>query len=178
MLKFKTYQLFIFLAGPFILAMSYPFIAIAITGRFELPTMVSIVYIWLIILYSWFLENLVRMNKLLDENLKLSGKISIVFGIIGLIGISIILPPVMLRFLAGIFERLQIIGIILLLLSSFGNFFIARTIAKNMRTLELSREAIVKEYLGEFLLIWFFPIGIWVIHPRIKKILGLERDIA
>jgi len=32
------------------------------------------------------------------------------------------------------------------------------------------------KYLGTFLLFWFYPIGVWFIHPRIKKILQLQKS--
>jgi hypothetical protein len=42
--------------------------------------------------------------------------------------------------------------------------------AKTFRTVELQREVHSGDYLGEFFLIWFFPIGVWIIQPRINKI--------
>jgi hypothetical protein len=42
--------------------------------------------------------------------------------------------------------------------------------AKALKTVELQKPATVSEYIGEFFLIWFFPIGIWFIQPRINKL--------
>jgi hypothetical protein len=44
--------------------------------------------------------------------------------------------------------------------------------AKTIKSAEMNDKATVSDYLGDFFLIWFFPIGIWVIHPRIQKILS------
>lgn len=43
--------------------------------------------------------------------------------------------------------------------------------AKTLRTAELGRLAEFKEYLAEGVLIWIFPIGIWILQPRINKIM-------
>lgn len=42
--------------------------------------------------------------------------------------------------------------------------------AKALKSIELGREASLGDYIGDFFLIWFLPIGIWFIQPRINKI--------
>lgn len=42
--------------------------------------------------------------------------------------------------------------------------------AKTIRTVELKRIVHSSDYIGEFFLIWLFPIGVWFIQPRINKI--------
>ncbi len=44
--------------------------------------------------------------------------------------------------------------------------------AKNLKSVELEREAKISEYLGDFFLVWFFPIGIWILQPRIHKLIN------
>jgi hypothetical protein len=44
-------------------------------------------------------------------------------------------------------------------------------VAKTVKTAELQREAHFADFVGEFFMIWFYPIGIWIIQPRINKIL-------
>jgi hypothetical protein len=39
-----------------------------------------------------------------------------------------------------------------------------------LKSIELEREAKFGDYLGDFFLILFFPIGIWFLQPRIRKI--------
>jgi hypothetical protein len=49
--------------------------------------------------------------------------------------------------------------------------------AKTFKSVELQREALIGDYIGEFFLLWYFPIGIWFIQPRINKIFGsVEND--
>jgi len=42
--------------------------------------------------------------------------------------------------------------------------------AKTFRTVELQRTVHSGDYIGEFFLIWLFPIGVWIIQPRLNKI--------
>lgn len=43
--------------------------------------------------------------------------------------------------------------------------------AKSIRTVELQRTVHSGYYIGEFFLIWRFPIGVWIIQPRLNKII-------
>lgn len=42
--------------------------------------------------------------------------------------------------------------------------------AKTIRSIELNQEARFGDYIGDFFLIFFLPIGIWFIQPRINRI--------
>jgi len=41
--------------------------------------------------------------------------------------------------------------------------------AKSLKAVELQRPVTFGDCIEEFFLIWFFPIGIWIIQPRINK---------
>ncbi len=40
--------------------------------------------------------------------------------------------------------------------------------AKVIKSIELQREALVGDYIIEFILLWFYPVGIWILQPRIN----------
>jgi hypothetical protein len=42
--------------------------------------------------------------------------------------------------------------------------------AKVLKAVELQKPVTFSEFAGEFFLIWFFPIGIWIIQPRLNKL--------
>ncbi len=44
-------------------------------------------------------------------------------------------------------------------------YFVART----LKTIELQRKVEFSEYIGEFFLLWFYPVGVWIIQPKINK---------
>jgi hypothetical protein len=56
------------------------------------------------------------------------------------------------------------------LFSMFCIFYCLYFIAKSLKSVELQRPVTFNDYAGEFVLIWFFPIGVWVIQPRINNI--------
>ncbi|MFB6319423.1 hypothetical protein [Saccharicrinis sp. FJH54] len=40
--------------------------------------------------------------------------------------------------------------------------------AKTLKTVEYQREVSFGDFIGEFFLIWFYPIGIWFLQPKIN----------
>lgn len=68
------------------------------------------------------------------------------------------------------------IGLILIipmhLFSIFCMLYSLYFVAKTLKTVELQKEVSFSEFAGDFFLIWFFPIGVWIIQPRINKIVG------
>lgn len=45
-----------------------------------------------------------------------------------------------------------------------------RFAAQTLRTVELGRRARFSEYSIEFFLIWFSPLGFWILQPRLNKL--------
>ena len=43
--------------------------------------------------------------------------------------------------------------------------------AKTIKTAELERKVGFGDFVGEFLLLWFYPIGIWFLQPRVNKLI-------
>ncbi|MEO1055268.1 MAG: hypothetical protein AAFX87_31875 [Bacteroidota bacterium] len=58
------------------------------------------------------------------------------------------------------------------LFSMFCIFHSIYFVAKTFKTAELHREANFSDFAGEFFLIWFYPIGVWIIQPKINKIVN------
>jgi hypothetical protein len=56
------------------------------------------------------------------------------------------------------------------LLSMVCIFLGLRFAAKTMKSVELGRMAKFGDYAGEFFLIWFSPIGVWFLQPRLNKL--------
>ncbi len=55
------------------------------------------------------------------------------------------------------------------LFSMFCIFYCLYFVAKTFKTVEIQRAVTFSDFAGEFFLIWFFPVGIWIIQPRINK---------
>ncbi len=57
------------------------------------------------------------------------------------------------------------------LFSMFCIFHSLYFVAKTFKTVELQREVSFSDFAGEFFMIWFYPIGIWIVQPKINKML-------
>ena len=57
------------------------------------------------------------------------------------------------------------------LFSMFCIFYSLYFVAKTFKTVELQREVIFSDFAGEFFMIWFYPIGIWIVQPKINKMI-------
>ena len=62
------------------------------------------------------------------------------------------------------------------LFSMFCIFYSLYFVAKTFKTVELQRETTFSDFAGEFFLIWFYPVGVWIIQPKVNKM--VENDIA
>lgn len=63
------------------------------------------------------------------------------------------------------------------LFTMFCIFYCIHFVAKTLKTAELQRIVSFGDFVGEFFLIWFYPIGIWILQPRIN-VLSKALDIA
>jgi len=48
---------------------------------------------------------------------------------------------------------------------------------KAMNTIEKGKDVSFSQYAGDFFLLLFFPIGIWIIQPRLNKIASLHTSL-
>lgn len=58
------------------------------------------------------------------------------------------------------------------LLAVLGIFYALVFTANRLVTLERKQNVTFFDYSGPFFLLWFFPIGVWFIQPRVNKLLG------
>ena len=64
----------------------------------------------------------------------------------------------------GLLLILHLISMVCIVLS-------IRFAAKTLRSVELGRHARFNDYVGEFFLIWFSLVGIWIIQPKLNKLI-------
>lgn len=57
------------------------------------------------------------------------------------------------------------------ILSMLCLFYVLWFNAKTIKSIELKRAVSFSDYSEEFFLLWFFPIGIWIIQPRINRMI-------
>lgn len=54
--------------------------------------------------------------------------------------------------------------------------YVFKVIARSLTLVETGEWKPFREYAGTFLLVWFFPIGVWTIQRRINKIYATQPD--
>lgn len=127
------------------------------------------------ILFSWFWSIGVGLGSRLPDHLRLN---------VGLFKTFLLIPVAYLTFILLFSHRIfagsmvsgegfnmQLLGIMLLLhlFSVFCIFYCMYFVAKTYKTAELQREVSFSDFIGEFFLVWFYPVGIWFLQPRLNK---------
>lgn len=72
-------------------------------------------------------------------------------------------------------DNMGILALIIVPLHLFSMFCIFHSmyfIAKALKSIEWQQAVRFNDFAGEFFFLWFFPIGIWFLQPRINKIFG------
>ncbi|MBO9703592.1 MAG: hypothetical protein J7604_25535 [Sporocytophaga sp.] len=133
------------------------------------------------VFFGWFWSVAIGLQKKVPDNVKMKvRKFRILFFIpmIYILLISISMGGVVSGMAENVSKPnvifiLSIIGIMvpLHLLSMFCIFYSLYFVAKTFKTVELQRAVSFSDFAGEFFMIWFYPIGIWIIQPKINKIM-------
>lgn len=177
LLSLKHWQLFLLLIGiPLVLES----IAIGLIIATKDPTaLFMVVPIMMIgstgVFFGWFWALGTNLHAKLPLGVKMNLTRFKVFLLIPAIYIGLISI-----FIFGAFKTIphkgemnwQIIPVIFPLhfFAMFCIFYCLYFIAKEIKAVELQRPVTFSDFAGEFLLIWFYPIGIWIIQPRINKL--------
>jgi hypothetical protein len=64
------------------------------------------------------------------------------------------------------------------LLAMFCIFYSIWFVAKELKSVELQRPVTFSDFAGEFFLLWFWPIGVWILQPRINRLFGEDPGSA
>lgn len=184
-LKAKHWQLFVLQIGiPMlaqILLMMY-FLSRTIESNSETMPFTALGYVLPIVVslyvfffFGWFWSVGLGINERLPDHLKLNTKLFKAFVLVPatyLIGFSFIMGSIFVSGPKDPSYFVQFVGLILLLhlFSMFCIFYCMHFVAKTIKTAEEKRNVTFSDFAGEFFLIWFYPIGIWILQPRINKL--------
>ena len=179
-LRLKHWQLFGLLIGfPFIIqivSMTTVIVSQDPTKIFTVFPLIMILFMG--VFFGWFYALGVNLNKKLPDTVKMSltkFKWFLVIPTVYIIFFSVFMSKIGSTFESGEIDPVVIFssfGIIfpIHLFSMFCILYCLYFNAKSLRAVELQRPVTFSDYSGEFFLIWFFPVGIWIIQPRINRI--------
>ncbi|MDO8897687.1 MAG: hypothetical protein Q7V19_08545 [Bacteroidales bacterium] len=177
-LKAKHWQIFTLLIGvPFVLQ-----IILVVNYGIDLMLVLipALTVLYIVIFFGWFWAIGTRLNSKLPSTVNLNlnlFKVFLAVPVIYIFGISIYMSMVAMGLIASdsspIFAMNDIFKIIfpVHIFSTFCIFYIMWFNAKTIKSIEFQRAVSFSEFAGEFFLLWFFPIGIWIIQPKINKMI-------
>jgi hypothetical protein len=188
-LKAKHWQIFMITFGlPIILEIiAMPFMIIGNNPMVIMKIMPIMMIFFIGGFFGWFWAIATGFQNKVPTGVKMKVKKFKVFFFIPLIYIILIFGFMGFAF-GGILENGQqpsggmiggLVGIIvpLHLFSMFCIFYCLYFVSKTFKTVELQREVTFSDFAGEFFMIWFFPIGVWIVQPKINKMIENKESI-
>lgn len=124
------------------------------------------------VLFGWFWSIAIGLQSKVPEGVKMKvNKFKIFFftPFVYLLFIIVLFTTSMNGILPN--PAIFLIIVPLHLFSMFCMFYNLYFVAKTFKTVELQRETSFSDFAGEFFLIWFYPIGIWIVQPKINKMI-------
>ena len=189
-LKAKHWQLFVLIFGvPFVFQltmMGYVIAEVVINSqtdpRILFEYMNYLPWLALIpfgILFGWFWSIAINLQKKIPSDVTMKVKkfklfffIPVVYILLFVVFFSFILMETMMTVpdpSIGLIGSLLVLIIPLHLFSMFCILYTFYFIAKTIKTAELQRDVVFNDFIAEFFLLWFYPIGIWILQPKINK---------
>jgi hypothetical protein len=189
-LKAKHWQLFLLTFGiPLILQvvlMSTIFSSIA-TQAIPDPEIIFnymkffplVMIVLMAIFFGWYWSVAIGLQKKVPENITMKVKKFKIFFFIPMVYMLciIILIAFVMNDLSNSEPNIGFIGSLFTIIvpihlfSMFCIFYTLYFVAKTIKTVELQREVKFSDFAGEFFMIWFFPIGIWIVQPKINEMI-------
>ena len=177
LLTLKHWQLFGLLVGIPIL---FEFITIGTAVSGNHPGNMFFIFAVILILFmglyfSWFYSLGTNLYKRLPETERMNltrFKVFLFIPVVYMIFLFIFMFGMFAKNLSGVQPNPAIFALIVPvhLFSMFCIFYCLYFNAKALKAVEWQRPVTFGDFAGEFFLIWFFPIGIWIIQPRINKL--------
>lgn len=198
LLKVKHWQLFIFVVGlPLIMQMVFmasifnqiannkvpdPFFVFSV-----IPYVFSFALLIMIVLFGWYFAIVIKMDRLIPTSLKLNMLRFKIFLFIPLVYFVVLFSLVIImtnqlnvpRPAQDIRPIVSIIFIIIPL-HLFSIFRIGHTfycVGKSIKLAELKRPVKFEDYAAEFFLARFYPIGFWILQPKLNKLVNEEPNL-
>lgn len=131
-----------------------------------------------LLIFGWFWSIAIGLQKKIPEGIEMKVKkfkVLFFFPLVYIILLMVYLTGLFngmgtSRFLRG--EWFLAIILPLHLFSMFCIFYSMYFAARTIKTAELQRKVGFGDFIGEFFLLWFYFVGIWIIQPKVNKLFG------
>ena len=178
-LKAKHWQFFVgFLGLSFIVQVFFSFSLILSDYASVLTILTGVIGGASMFLFlSWFYYLIKGLNKKIQyHNLKTDSSTLKLFYLFPVFYMLVIYWFFPLGFVVSTEENSNINSLSMLivapahLFSIFCVFYLMYKTAKTIKVAEVQKPVKFVDFAGEFFLLWFFPIGIWFLQPKINKL--------
>jgi hypothetical protein len=173
LLRLKHWQLFLLTWGVPLAINIYSFVDITIIFRL-FPAMM---FVFMIMVFGWIWTISTVLHKQLPPGVDLNLRQFQIMFAVPIVYCLFILGWINFASFTGqsgegnsIGVALTVSIIVLHLLSIACILLGVRFAAKTLKSIELGRLAKFGDYAGEFFMIWFSPIGIWILQPRLNRL--------
>ena len=187
LLRIKHWQLFLLLAG---IPMLFQIFFIVIFVRQDNPELYFsffpvIMIVCMGIFFGWFYALGTNLYKKLPPEVKMNLKLFKIFltvPVCYILVICVFMSVTFSKFMEvapGDSPHMAVYASVFIpvhLFAMFCIFYCLYFIAKTMKAVEWQRPVTFSDYAGEFFLLWFYIIGIWILQPRINKLFDKKND--
>jgi hypothetical protein len=158
----------------------------------SVTTLLVLMIIPVAIQYAWFWSMAIGLQKKLPQGMKMN---------VGLFKAFFIIPVLYflfyILFMISLFSNIEnleqlehmedfgnlgwfiggiFIFISLTLFIAVCTFYQYWFIAKTIKSADLNKEAKFGGFVGEFFLVWFYPIGVWILQPMVNRIIARDEN--
>lgn len=136
-------------------------------GSVEIPVFALIAAeLWYLCFVAWFWSLGSFLSSVVRPDLRLNLKFFY---------LALMYPPVYIAFFQVAFDKLTSPYIFLAvfpfhLFAMYCMFFNLNFVSKSLALAEKGEPVSFSGYAGPFFLLWFFPIGIWFVQPRVNRL--------
>jgi len=122
-------------------------------------------------LFLWFWSMGSFVNSIVQPKLRMKS---------GFFRVALIFPPCYFVFFIATFQNPspRLLGVILPLhvFAMVCMFYLLYFVSKSLVLAETSKSASFYDYAGPFFLLWFFPVGIWIVQPRVNRLYSERKN--
>lgn len=179
LLLLKHWQIFTLMIG-LAVALQIPTLGMAIYSSEKLIFLFPVIMILATFLFlGWFYTLVTGLHTKLPSSVVMNlnrFKIALFIPAIymSVISIFMAIPHANISYNWMIKPSTAIIIFFLHIFSMFCIFYCLYYTAKALKSVEWQKPVNFGDFAGEFFLIWFFPLGVWIIQPRINNLFTKE----
>ena len=174
-LRAKSWEIFLLLVG--IMAASQIALVSSIQNTAQdfskgRPLIAGVTLLFMLCFLGWFWAMGSFLNSIVQPKFRPGAglfRFALIYPILYVTAFLMAFPPSL---------AMLIVIVPLHLLAMFCMFYLLKFVSQNLSLAETDRGVAFADYAGTFFLLWFFPVGVWTVQPRINRLYAVVRNQA